>query len=67
MSDSLHAQSDDECLKLATSVRIVLAKLAEKISEALKDEEEIKAAVGALTNRKQIREKTLEKDKDTTA
>jgi hypothetical protein len=52
LSEGLHDQSDGECLELATSIRVVLAELAERISVALRDEEELRGAVSRLLNRK---------------
>jgi hypothetical protein len=52
LSEGLHAQTDEECLELATSIRVVLTELAERISVALKEEAELKSAVGRLLNRK---------------
>jgi hypothetical protein len=48
LSEGLHAGTDEECLELATSVRVVLTELAERISQALKDEAELKHAVSKL-------------------
>lgn len=52
LSEGLHAQTDEECLELATSIRVVLTELAERISAALKEEAELKSAVNRLLNRK---------------
>ena len=52
LSEGLHAQSDEECLKLATSVRVVLTDLSERISLALKEEAELKQAITKLMQRK---------------
>lgn len=52
LSEGLHAGTDEECLELATSIRIVLTELAERISIALKDETELKQAIGNLIRRK---------------
>lgn len=52
LSEGLHDLPDDECLQLAESIRVVLTELAERISLALKDEAELKSAVGMLLNRK---------------
>jgi hypothetical protein len=52
LSEGLHAQTDEECLELATSIRVVLTELAERISTALKEEAELKTALGRLLNRK---------------
>jgi hypothetical protein len=48
LSEGLHAGTDEECLELATSVRVVLTELAERISQALKDEAELKHAISKL-------------------
>jgi hypothetical protein len=48
LSEGLHAQSDEQCLQLATSIRVVLAELADRIGQVLKDEEELKRAVSLL-------------------
>lgn len=52
LSEGLHEHTDEECLELATDIRVVLTELAERISTALKDEAELKTAVGRLLNRK---------------
>ena len=51
LSEGLHAQTDEQCLELATSIRIVLTELAENISSALKEEATLKNAVNRLLNR----------------
>jgi hypothetical protein len=51
LSEGLHAQTDEECLELATSIRVVLTELAERISTALKEEATLKSAVSRLLNR----------------
>ena len=48
LSKGLHYQSDEVCLELATDIRVVLAKLADLLRQALKDERELKEAVGRL-------------------
>lgn len=52
LSEGLHAQTDEQCLELATSIRVVLTELAERISTALKEEATLKSAVSRLLNRK---------------
>lgn len=54
LSEGLHAQTDEQCLELATSIRVVLTELAERISTALKEEATLKSAVSRLLNRKSI-------------
>jgi hypothetical protein len=44
LSEGLHAQTDKQCLELATSIRVVLTELAECITQVLKDEAELKQA-----------------------
>lgn len=48
LSEGLHAQTDEECLELATSIRVVLADLAERMGTALKDDAELANAVNRL-------------------
>lgn len=48
LSEGLHAQTDEDCLEIATSIRVVLTELAERIGQALKDEAELKNAVSRL-------------------
>ena len=50
LSEGLHGKSDEECLELASHVRVVLAELSERLSQALKDEAELKNAVAKLSN-----------------
>jgi hypothetical protein len=51
LSNGLHAQTDAECLEIAQAVRVILAELAERISAALKDDAELKKALGKLLNK----------------
>ncbi len=51
LSEGIHAGSDEECLEMATSIRVVLTELAERISMVLKDEAELKQAIVNLMNR----------------
>jgi hypothetical protein len=51
LSEGLHAQTDEQCLELAQAVRVVLAELAERIGQALKDEAELNAAISRLMKR----------------
>lgn len=48
LSEGLHDKSDADCLELATSIRVVLTELADRISLALKDEAELTSAVTRL-------------------
>jgi hypothetical protein len=52
LSEGLHELTDEECLTLARSIRVVLVELAERISTALKEEAQLKSAVSQLLNRK---------------
>jgi hypothetical protein len=52
LSEGLHEQHDAACLELATSIRLVLTELAERMSQALKDEAELGQAVSRLLSRK---------------
>ena len=48
LSEGLHAQTDEQCLELATSIRVVLTELADRLGAALKEEAELNAAVTRL-------------------
>lgn len=52
LSEGVHALSDEQCLELAGSVRVVLGELSERLSQALKDEAELKKALSTLMNKK---------------
>src|SRR5581483_8732319 len=45
LSEGLHNHTDEECLKIAQEIRVVLTELAERISQALKEEAELDLAV----------------------
>ena len=51
LSQGLHEQSEDECLRFGSSMRIILTELAERIGLALKDQAELEEAVNRLLNR----------------
>ena len=50
LSGGLHEQTDEDCLKLAHDVRVVLVELAERLGQALKDEAELTNAITRLMN-----------------
>jgi hypothetical protein len=50
LSEGVHALSDAKCLELASSVRVVLGELSERLSQALKDEVELTRALSTLMN-----------------
>ena len=52
LSEGVHSLTDEECLNLAQSIRIVLAELSERISIALKDELELINAISILERKK---------------
>ena len=52
LSDGLHDRDDSHCLEQASSIRVVLAELSERLSHALKDEAELNRALSHLLNRK---------------
>jgi hypothetical protein len=63
LSQGVHTLPDEDCLSLATSIRVVLVEFAEKLGEALKDEKELKDAIARLS---QIRAKKKKKQGDET-
>lgn len=48
LSEGLHATSDEDCLQLATSIRVVLTELVERMATAVKEEAELTSAVQRL-------------------
>jgi hypothetical protein len=52
LSDGLHDQSDEHCLEIASSVRVVLGELSERLAQALKDEAELNNALSKLMGAK---------------
>jgi hypothetical protein len=48
LSDGLHLRSDQHCLEVASSIRVVLAELSERLAQALKDEAELNKALSRL-------------------
>lgn len=50
LSEGIQAQTDTECLEVATGIRIILTELAERIDSALKDNGELSSAVNRLLN-----------------
>ena len=48
LSDGLHDHTDEHCLELAGSIRVVLGELSERLALALKDEAELNHAVNKL-------------------
>jgi hypothetical protein len=52
LSEGVHALTDEQCLELAGSVRVVLCELSERLSQTLKDEAELMKALSTLMNKK---------------
>lgn len=48
MSNGIHAETDEVCLEAAADIRLVLYELADRIGQALKDQNELNRAVGRL-------------------
>lgn len=51
LSRNLHEEDDKRCLELATTIRVVLTELADRISRALQDQKELEQAVSVLMQR----------------
>lgn len=60
LSEGLHAQTDEECLELATSIRVVLSDLVERMASVLTDHAELKTAVIKLIEVKAKKTNTKE-------
>jgi hypothetical protein len=52
LSAGLHERTDEECLELASSIRVLLAELSERLAQALKDEAELNRALSRLMTTK---------------
>ncbi len=52
LSRGVHELFDEECLKLAGTVRLVLGELSEKLSAILKDKAELTEAISTLMHGK---------------
>ena len=52
LSQGVHELSDEECLKRANTVRLVLGELSERLSAILKDKTELTAAISTLMHDK---------------
>ncbi|MEW5784792.1 MAG: hypothetical protein AB1767_06945 [Bacillota bacterium] len=52
LSDGIHNRTDEECLELAESVRLVLGELSERLSQALKEDAELSKALSTLMCKK---------------
>ncbi len=55
LSDGIHEYTDAQCLEFATTIRLILTDLAEKISMAIKEKAELKVAVEKLLNRNKLK------------
>jgi hypothetical protein len=51
LSAGIHNHTDDECLAFATDIRVVLTEFADRLGNALKDNNEVTSAVSRLLNR----------------
>ena len=51
LSQGLHEKSDSECLDISQSIRIVLVEFSIKLSQVLKESNELKKAVTKIINR----------------
>lgn len=51
LSEGVHTLSDEQCLEMAGSIRVVLGELSERLSQALKDEAELTKALSTLMNK----------------
>jgi hypothetical protein len=55
LSEGLHAQTDEQCLTLATDLRVVMADFVDRMAQTLKDNAELHTSVSRLLNRKQLK------------
>jgi hypothetical protein len=52
LSGGVHERTDEECLGIATAVKLILFELAERMAAALKDEAALTSAIDKLLNKK---------------
>ncbi len=52
LSEGIHAQTDEECLDLACTIRTVLSSFAERVGEIRREQSQLKEAISKLMNRK---------------
>jgi len=52
LSEGVHDKSDEECLELASSIRVILGELSQRAALVLKEDVEVKSALSKLMNRK---------------
>ena len=52
LSEGVHALSDERCLEIASSVRVVLGEFSDRLGQALKDEADLSKALGTLMSYK---------------
>lgn len=55
LSEGLHEHTDEQCLELATSIRVVLTEMAERLANSLKDTAELNNALSKLLNANAIK------------
>lgn len=48
LSMGLHAETDEKCLEIAHSIRMVLSDLADRIKQALREQAELRSAISSL-------------------
>ncbi len=51
LSDGLHERTDEECLDLATSIRVILGDFAERLAATVRESAEMKNAVSKILQR----------------
>ena len=54
LSQGVHELTDEQCLEVANSIRIVLIEFADRLAQAMKDEAELNDAVSRLANKKAV-------------
>jgi hypothetical protein len=60
LSEGIHAQTDEECLEIATSIREVMADFAERMGQALKDEAQLSTAVTKLLQKRSAQKPAIQ-------
>ena len=67
LSRGIHAETDQECMEMAATIRLVLGELAERMSTALKEHKELQAALTKLMNPTKPEKQRANKASDATS
>ena len=61
LSEGMHAQTDEDCLAAANKIRLILIEFTNSLSDAMKDQQELDAALSSLVNRPRTKPRSKKK------